>query len=219
MGMNTDTSCPFCGERRKAFLQKHGYNVNKMYFYEDEEFSISPDLSPLVDGHLLAIPKRHYCSIGALHDSRLLDKMINKCEKLLHTTDLLIFEHGAVVEGEGGASIDHAHIHIMPRPQSMSSDIIDKYILESGYVDVSKKRYCNQNVLRQWYEDKQSYIFYRISGAWFGYPVSNLPHQFLRLMLQPYCQLSYNWKETFTTNECRLNVERTIALVTETICK
>ncbi len=205
-------NCPFCGNNRKDFLSKNGYDVRKMYFYEDNEFSISPDLSPLVTGHLLVIPTKHFASFGEIEDVSILTKIKNISEKLLDTGDLLIFEHGAVIDGEGGASVDHAHMHIMPRPTNMTAELIDEYVLQSGCI-TSTKVVASHNILRTLYLDKQPYIFYEIQGQRFAYPAHQLPHQFLRMMLQPYCQLSYNWRITFSTDECRSNVQKTIEYV------
>ncbi len=204
--------CPFCGRNRKDFLEKNGYNVPEMYFYEDNDFSISPDLSPLVTGHLLVIPTNHYTSFGEIVDYSILHKIRNVAEQLLGTVDLLIFEHGAVIEGEGGASINHAHMHILPRVTNMTAELIDKYVSQSGCV-TSSKVLAPQDVLHTFYLKKQPYIFYEIQGERFAYSVHTLPHQFLRIMLQPYCQLSYNWRITYLTDECRSNVRKTIEYV------
>lgn len=122
--MEKHSTCPFCGNNRKSFLVDNGYDVSAMYFYEDEDFSISPDLSPLVTGHLLVIPTKHYASFGEIEDISMLSRIRSVAEQLLGTKDLLIFEHGAVIEGEGGASVDHAHMHIMPRPTNMTVTLI-----------------------------------------------------------------------------------------------
>lgn len=204
--------CPFCDNNRKEFLAENGYNVPEMYFYENDDFSISPDLSPLVTGHLLVIPTTHFASFGEITDCAMLKRIRSVAEQLLGTTDLLIFEHGAVIEGEGGASVDHAHMHIMPRPANMTAELIDKYISQSGCV-TSSKVMASQDVLHSFYLNEQPYIFYEIQGLRFAYPVHTLPHQFLRIMLQPYCQLSYNWRITYLTNECRNNVKKTIEYV------
>lgn len=206
------SNCPFCGNNRKKFLKENGYNVLEMYLYEDTDFAITPDLSPLVTGHLLVIPVKHFSSFGEIEDISMLTKIKRVSEQLLGTVDLLFFEHGAVVEGVGGASIDHAHIHVMPRPTNMNAELIDKYVSQSGCV-ASSKVIATPNVLHAFYLDKQPYIFYEIQGMKFAYPVHSLPHQFLRMMMQPYCQLSYNWRITYSMDECRNNVQRTIEFV------
>lgn len=204
--------CPFCGNSRKNFLNQNGYNVSDMYFYEDEDFSISPDLSPLVTGHLLIIPHKCYASFGEIEDEGMLMRIRTVSEQLLRTKDLLYFEHGAVIEGEGGASVDHAHMHVMPCPKNMTIQMIDKYVSELGSV-TSAKIAAPQAVLHNFFLTTQPYIFYELHGQRYAYPVHVLPHQFLRMMLQPYCQLSYNWRITYSSEECRRNVQKTIDFV------
>lgn len=205
-------NCPFCENRRKEFLKQNKYKVDEMYFIENDVFSISSDLSPLTTGHLLVIPLKHYASFGEIADSQLLDEIHRKAEELLGTKDLLYFEHGAVIEGEGGASVDHAHLHVMPRPESMDVRMIDEYIISSGSVH-SEKRMASHSTLQELYKQEQPYIYYQIEGVGWVYPVHQIPHQFLRLMLQKYCSISYNWRETFESEECRKNVDKTIAFV------
>ena len=205
-------NCPFCKGNRKKFLAKNQYDIKSMYFYEDADFSVSPDLSPLVNGHLLVIPTQHLASFGELTDDAILLRMHKIAEYLLGSNDLLVFEHGAVLEGEGGASVDHAHLHVMPRPKDMTVEKIDQYIKDAGCV-TSEKVAAPHSVLVTFYKEKQPYIYYELQGERYAYPVHSIPHQFLRLMLQPYCQISYNWRDTYKTEECRNNVKKTIEYV------
>lgn len=152
-------NCPFCGNNRKDFLRQYKYNVEKMYFFENEDFSISPDLSPLVTGHLLVIPTKHYASFGEIANEDMVLEIRKKSEELLGSKDLLYFEHGAVIEGEGGASVDHAHLHVMPRPKDLTIDTIDNYILKSGHIK-SAKIEAPHNVLQDLYKNQQPYIYY-----------------------------------------------------------
>ena len=46
--------CPFCGNSRKNFLNQNGYNVSDMYFYEDEDFSISREFNKQVQIYLIS---------------------------------------------------------------------------------------------------------------------------------------------------------------------
>lgn len=208
----THENCPFCKGNRKKFLLENKYDVESMYFYEDANFSVSPDLSPLVTGHLLVIPTRHYASFGELTDLLVLKHIKDVVVHLLGSRDLLVFEHGAVLEGEGGASVDHAHLHVMPRPKDMTVDKIDQYIKDAGCVATAKLA-APHDALHNFYLKRQPYIYYELQGQEFAYPVHSIPHQFLRLMLQPYCQISYNWRDTYKTDECRNNVKKTIEYV------
>lgn len=209
-------NCPFCGHNRKSFLVKHGYDVERMYFYEDPDFSISSDLSPLVTGHLLVIPITHYAGFCEIVDNEMLLRYRRVAERLLGTRDLLLFEHGAVLEGEAGASVDHAHMHILPRPKNVNIDFVDRYITESGYVS-SAKIPVSQEVLHRFFIKRQPYIYYELQNQKFAYPVHSLPHQFLRMMLQTFCEISYNWKIAYSTDACRDNVNKTIEYVNSNI--
>lgn len=204
--------CPFCFNNRKYFLRKNGYIVEDMYFYEDDFYSISPDLAPLVTGHLLIIPKKHYSSFGELNNPQIISSIKKNSERLLGTSDLLYFEHGAVVEGEAGASVDHAHLHVMPRPIGIDENAIDYYIKSSSFV-YSEKIQVSDNTLYSFFEQRQPYIYYEINNKQFAYTVNHIPHQFLRLMLQPFCSINYNWRETYKLKECKDNVFKTMEFV------
>lgn len=204
--------CPFCNNNRKDFLSANGYNADEMYFYENGDFSISADLSPLVIGHILAIPKQHYTCFGAINNKSIIRQIKATSELLLGTDDLLLFEHGAVIEDKGGASVDHAHLHIMPRPENLSIKGIDNYIKQTGYIHSSFVE-ANRDTLQKLYKNKQPYIYFSISKREYIYMVEDLPHQFIRMIFQPYCQLNFNWRETYMTGECRNRVKQTIEYV------
>jgi diadenosine tetraphosphate (Ap4A) HIT family hydrolase len=189
-----------------------------MYLYEDEDFSISVDFSPLVTGHFLIIPRQHYNSYGAMKNNNGLDQMKKLVQTLLGTKDLLMFEHGAVVPNEGGASIGHAHLHIMPRPTLMNQEFIDNYIITSGFV-ASQKIEVISTELNDFYDRKQSYIYYEMFCEKYAYPVTEIPHQFLRKMLQPFSNVEYNWKTSFALNESMKKVKETIVLANKNLEK
>lgn len=204
--------CPFCGDNRKRFLRENRYEVDKAYFYEDENFSVSPDISPLVLGHMLIIPKAHYSCFGEITNEEMLSRIRDVSEWLLGNSDLLFFEHGAVLEGDGGASINHAHMHVMPRPKDLYASSIDQYILDSNRV-FSNKLEAKHSVLHEFFLKRQPYVYYEIENERFAYPVNNPPSQFLRMMLQPYCNISYNWREVYTSKESKQNYIDTIDFI------
>lgn len=207
-----DLQCPFCGNNRKIFLKHHLYDVEKMYFYEDDDFSVSPDLSPLIKGHLLIIPRQHFNSFGEIKDISIIQRIREVSSRLLGSKDLLYFEHGAVIPGEGGASVDHAHLHVMPRPTDMNIEKIDTFIRLSGFVP-EEKILADQAILNNFFLNAQPYIYYEIFNIGYAYPVNDIPHQFLRMMLQHYTKLSYNWRETYLSEKCRNNVRETIEYI------
>ena len=206
------TNCIFCNNNRKLFLTKKSYDTEKLYFYEDNFFSISSDLYPIITGHILIIPHNHYASFGAINNAELVRNIKLKAEEILNTSDLLFFEHGAVKEGEGGTSIDHAHLHAMPRPKYVDTSFIDQYVEESGCIK-EKKVVATYETINQFYKNGQSYIYYELQKNSFAYPVHNIPHQFLRLMFQKVLHVNCNWREMYTTDIAKNNVLKTVEYI------
>lgn len=86
---------------------------------ESERFILLRDISPLVPGHSLLIPKKHYSNFGQLSRRERDELRRFKAECIELTTDRfaapVLFEHGARVgEVSAGACIAHAHIHFIP---------------------------------------------------------------------------------------------------------
>lgn len=203
--------CIFCLDNRKSFLAAHGYDPRSMYFYEDRDFSLSVDLSPMVPGHLLAIPVEHVTCMGAV-DEVVLQRIYTTAVKVLNAEDILIFEHGAVLEGEGGASVDHAHMHIMPKPAGLDIGTIDKYVCACSEIDARGFAADNMKLRSLWLK-QQPYIYFNLAGDGFAYRAGRIPHQFLRKMLQPYTNICYNWHVAYQLDQCRANVAASVRFI------
>ena len=98
--------CVFCSLSQNEFL-----------FENDLAFAVK-DKMPASKGHILVIPKRHvrtYFSltsdeIKAMHE--LAQKVKQYLDDLYHPDG---YNVGFNVEGAGGQSVWHAHMHILPR--------------------------------------------------------------------------------------------------------
>tara|TARA_B100001123_G_scaffold322850_1_gene362308 strand:+ start:245 stop:613 length:369 start_codon:yes stop_codon:yes gene_type:complete len=91
---------------------------NKDYLKENETAVSFLDSYPLTEGHTLIIPKRHISEIFNLDSKEYTDiwEIINATNKSL--TDTLSpdgFNIGVNVGKEAGQTIDHAHLHLIPR--------------------------------------------------------------------------------------------------------
>lgn len=209
------SSCIFCGNKRIQELKRLNYPVDHAIIFEDDKLIVTPDFVGLTLGHLLIIPKEHIHSFGASAPNLLLalKQQINECRKLLNTEDLFIFEHGAVNVSEGGASIDHAHMHVMPRPPEITEEYIDNFIADSKLVSSNKVSTCLEG-LQTLFQESQSYIYYAFSveNGWY-YKVGKLPHQFLRKMFQPIMGISYDWRTSQFSNQAKALFGDTISLI------
>lgn len=215
MEKHSYSNCIFCGNRRIKELKELNYPVDHAIIYEDDDLIVTPDFVGLSTGHLLIVSKKHIHSFGA-SDAKLLlslKRQMNHCRKLLNTDDLFIFEHGAVNISEGGASIDHAHIHIMPRPTIITEKYVDNFIVGSNMV-FSKKFPIDLEGLQKLFQEGQSYLYYAFSPdkGW-CYKVKKIPHQFLRKMFQPIMDICYDWRDSQFTSQARARFCETISLI------
>ena len=105
--MNANVNCVFCQKVE-----------DKDYLIENETAVSFLDSYPLTEGHTLIIPKRHISEIFNLDSKEYTDiwEIINATNKSL--TDTLSpdgVDIGVNVGKEAGQTIDHAHLHLIPR--------------------------------------------------------------------------------------------------------
>lgn len=110
--------CPFCNKQTED------------YFLQTEHFAAIYNISPIVPGHSLVIPKQHIESLFWLKKEELLEFM----ELGRTTANLLgsIFETNAfdwaIQEKEAaGQSVAHLHLHVVPRIMNDLPDPGDWY--------------------------------------------------------------------------------------------
>jgi len=93
-------------------------DIPSMKVYEDEKTLVFMDIAGDVDGHMLAIPKRHVDSILDCDDETLncLMRAVKKVSD--HCVDNCGYEGVNLLNASGksaGQSVSHFHIHIIPR--------------------------------------------------------------------------------------------------------
>lgn len=109
--------CIFCRE-----FTRGQFEINVPVASTDH-FAVFADLAPVAFGHILILPKRHYCSLAEM-DAGLLDELSGLVRQFVTVAERA-FDFVAIAEhGSGGASsrrlscIEHAHIHICPLKQA-----------------------------------------------------------------------------------------------------
>ncbi|HOB89717.1 MAG TPA: HIT family protein [Candidatus Colwellbacteria bacterium] len=92
--------------------------ISSEIIYEDEWVTAFLDVNPLTEGHTLIVPKKHAENILDLDDNAIgpvfaaVKKVTAMLEKSLHPRGFTIgINHGKI----SGQSIDHLHIHVIPR--------------------------------------------------------------------------------------------------------
>lgn len=81
-------------------------------------FEVLADMSPLVTGHLLLLPRKHYLSFAQVlcdHPGET-EELLTCITKFYRGTfgEPLVLEHGSGVDEETQACITHAHLHLLP---------------------------------------------------------------------------------------------------------
>lgn len=190
-------NCIFCQENRFRNNLKVGFTLSESLIYEDEYIFVTPDLSPLVPGHLLIVSQNHYNSFAEapIEVQDALQRAIQHIHNDLRYEKIVWFEHGAVFPGKGGASIDHAHIHVLPYdfPIQRVVETDNKY---SKKIEFSKDIFYTL-------AKKQPYLW--ISNSFNSssiYYVDSLPSQYLRkIVMRLQGKREYDWKSNFFEEE------------------
>jgi len=209
----TYCKCFFCGDSRFRLNIDTGLPGKESVIYEDNYVYITPDIAPLVCGHFLIITKEHLNSFGNADDE--IFESLMRAKDFIKTnplcdTEVLFFEHGAVIEHSAGSCIDHAHMHCIPIIPGVS---VDEYIKKCGFID-SEKLKATKYSLSECIKRNQPYIYYDSAseGEWL-YHVNYLPTQFFRMMISQKLSTQHNWKITFRQNDSKELFVKTLELV------
>jgi bis(5'-adenosyl)-triphosphatase len=100
-------ACPFCDE-----------SIADSVFFTRGDFLALYNIAPVLPGHSLIIPKQHYTSLLELTDKELLEFFITAkmaLRILLKAFNTDSFDWSLQEKPEAGQTIEHLHLHIVPR--------------------------------------------------------------------------------------------------------
>ena len=130
--------CPFC--------ERH--DLINYILQETSNFRIVADHAPLVEGHLLIIPRNHYTCYGDVPET--LDAELFALKDLVrqffthYYAAPVFWEHGIYHQ-----TVFHAHLHCFPFGAI-------RYDLSEG---LHEQLVCSQNDLRTWYRTRGEYFY------------------------------------------------------------
>jgi len=100
--------------------------------YSTANFELLADMSPLVVGHLLLLPKKHYLSFAQVLAAypRETVELIGQVTDLYRESfqEPLFLEHGSSAGQMSHACITHAHLHLLP----VTGPAVDRIMVEDG---------------------------------------------------------------------------------------
>lgn len=200
-------SCHFCVDIFKK-NREQGLPEEDSLVYEDENIYVMPDISPLTVGHLLIVSKKHYQGYGnaSLETLNSVNYFLEYYKHKIGERNYTIFEHGATTAYHAGASIDHAHIHIVPLEVNMKKELEKEF--EKGVR-------CDLLGLKEFAEKGKSYLFFK--AGWdmqgYAYSVGKIESQYLRKLANQFMQKKpdFNWERTYKKEIAYLEFQKTLA--------
>ena len=167
-----------------------------------QHFVVLQDISPIVPGHYLVLPKQHLTSISQIPNEWWpeLERIIDQVVKFLTSKygAPFLFEHGSspdVSGSVGGACIEHAHIHLIPKEISVI-DKLHEYATNSIDNHLTSMAKLLQGI-------NGSYLFYQDQSGR-GCVVTStkrpLPQQFIRKLVAEISGIpNWDWKKTLSS--------------------
>ena len=102
------------------FCQIASAKIPSCKVFEDDNFLAFLDISPVVVGHTLVIPKKHYRWV---HQVKQFGKFWEVAQKVAQT-QIAVFKSETVVFATAGFQVPHAHIHVMPCPPKQKGEYL-----------------------------------------------------------------------------------------------
>jgi len=116
-----DSECSFCGIAHGDSLQWIDMPV-----CESENFVAIPSLGSITPGWIMIVPKSHVLNFADLYNDAEFGKLAATVVRRLRAygSRIHMLEHGSNCEGSStGCGVDHAHVHFVPLPDDLSSEI------------------------------------------------------------------------------------------------
>jgi diadenosine tetraphosphate (Ap4A) HIT family hydrolase len=139
----SDPNCPFCNHKEITHILK-----------ETPRFLLAADYAPLVEGHILLIPKSHYTCYGDVPDNLDEELFALKCEVQQFFTRFyalpVFWEHGIFRQ-----TVFHAHLHCFPWGET-------GYDLNEG---LHNEIVTAQEDIRRWHAQRGQYFYMEDSSV------------------------------------------------------
>ncbi len=118
-------SCPFCTEINTGLPpDREGVTVPTRVVRQTRNFTVVADISPLVVGHVIILPRTHILSFGSVRSADLpeLNELILELADTLaeRVTAPVLLEHGSDADSDHGGCVAHAHLHLVPAAIDMT---------------------------------------------------------------------------------------------------
>lgn len=163
--------------------------------WQNKSYYLVPSIAPLVEGHLLLLPQRHYRSLAASYafGSEDFDQAFSFAHRYLALSycQPIIFEHGSGVVSDGASTVEYAHLHLLPVEPHYQQKLFSVI-----WNDLPLK-YCRSlhRALGQLPNDR-AYLLCGNIGQVVYSEVKTLPSQYMRRVVAEVLKLdSWHWRK------------------------
>lgn len=129
----------------------------KYLLAEDDLFYVVCDANPLIEGHILIIPKEHIPCVGAFSD-KFLERFVHWRYKVTRFLKLKYLKYAAFEHGIIGQTVFHAHVHFLPAAANLTDIVPEK----EGTFQIH-----SLNDLSDIYLIHKKYLFLEINGKYY----------------------------------------------------
>ena len=153
-------NCPFCREIQSGRLPDFvDADIDSRILHETNRFVVMADISPLVPGHVMIVPKAHILCYGAVEDSAQdeFSGLVNAVRTILreHYGPSVILEHGTSSLEPVADHVTHAHLHIVPA-------VID---IRDSLTNFNTTTISGLSDLSSWAARDEAYVYFESCGG------------------------------------------------------
>lgn len=141
-----DNNCIFC-----KIINK---DLESYVIYEDKLVICFLDNDPINEGHILIVPKKHYCDVNEVDDESL-ERIISLYKILVGVIKDVFNPDGYTIMQNGGEfnEIGHYHMHIFPRYREDEFSLVCKEVERKHTFD-HIKNIIENNLEKALYKNK-----------------------------------------------------------------
>lgn len=155
-----------------------------------QSFALVPSLGSIVEGWLLAIPRRKLLSLRELKAPERMDLVTFSVEAVARlrsiSSQFVMFEHGPVEQqSKVGCGVDQAHLHVVSTKLDLLSDVLSDDSVEWMEADINDPW---SSLPKQ----REYYLIFNSSKAYVGFPRAPIS-QFFRRRLAALSQAHEKW--------------------------
>jgi diadenosine tetraphosphate (Ap4A) HIT family hydrolase len=123
-------NCPFCRELHSGKLPDFvDADIDSRILHETSRFVVMADISPLVPGHVMIVPKAHILCYGAVDATAQpeFSGLVNATRSIIkeHYGPSVILEHGTCSLDDVADHVSHAHLHIVPAAIDIRDSLVN----------------------------------------------------------------------------------------------